>query len=44
MTKLKLRSKEIGSPEYLKKLQDIKKEASKQKLSNKLKNSHAASE
>jgi hypothetical protein len=44
MTKLKLRNREWVSPEYLKKLQGLQKEASKQKLSSKLKQSNAATE
>lgn len=44
MTKLKLRNREINSPEYLKKLQDLQKESGKSKRSAKLKGSGAATE
>lgn len=44
MPKLKLKNRDIGNPNYLKKLQDIQKEAGKQKLTNKLKGSVAAAE
>lgn len=44
MTKLKLKNRELSTPEYLKKLQDIQKEAGKLKRSAKLKSSVAATE
>lgn len=44
MTKLKLKNREINSSEYLKKLQDIQREAAKLKRSAKLKGSIAATE
>jgi hypothetical protein len=44
MAKLKVKNKEISTSEYLKKLQDIQKKSSRQRLSTKLKSSSAATE
>ncbi|WP_255433927.1 hypothetical protein [Ammoniphilus sp. CFH 90114] len=44
MAKLRLKNRELSSPEYLKKLQDLQKESGKMKRSTKLKGSVAATE
>lgn len=44
MTKLKLKNRDLSNSEYLKKLQDIQREAGKLKRSAKLKGSVAATE
>lgn len=44
MTKLKLKNRDLGSPDYLKKLQEIQRETGKTKRSTKLKGSVAATE
>lgn len=45
MTKLKLKNRDLtNSPEYLKRLQEIQREAGKQKRLSKLKGSGAATE
>lgn len=42
MPKLKVKNRVSDSPDFLKKLQDIQKEVSKQKLTNRLKGSVAS--
>ncbi len=44
MTKLKLKNRELSTPEFLKKLQDIQREAGKLKRSAMLKGSIAETE